>query len=105
MHRYRAILGGQADGVVAAVHLQGTAVAPGSLARRGAARPAATRQPRRRDPAPRPAGTDLHALGWHTPASRAYMAEMRKGVTQALSTRDGAFGDYRTGDKAKGDAS
>jgi enoyl-CoA hydratase len=51
------------------------------------------------------AGTDLHALGWHTPASRAYMAEMRKGVTQALSTRDGAFGDYRTGDKTKGDAS
>ena len=47
------------------------------------------------------AGTDLHALGWHTPASRTYMAEMRKGVTQALSTRDGAFGDYRTGDKAK----
>jgi enoyl-CoA hydratase len=47
------------------------------------------------------AGTDLHALGWYTPASRAYMAEMRKGVTQALSTRDGAFGDYRTGDKAK----
>lgn len=51
------------------------------------------------------AGTDLHALGWHTPASHAYMAEMRKGVTQALSTRDGAFGDYRTGDRAKGDAS
>ncbi len=44
-------------------------------------------------------GTDLHALGWHTPASRAYMAELRKGVTQALSARDGAFGDYRTGDK------
>jgi enoyl-CoA hydratase len=47
------------------------------------------------------AGTDLHALGWHTPASRTYMAEMREGVTQALSTRDGVFGDYRTGDKAK----
>lgn len=47
------------------------------------------------------AGTDLHALGWHTPASRTYMAEMRKGVTQALSTRDATFGDYRTGDKAK----
>jgi enoyl-CoA hydratase len=47
------------------------------------------------------AGTDLHALGWHTPASRTYMAEMRKGVTQALSTRDSAFGDYRAGDKAK----
>jgi enoyl-CoA hydratase len=43
------------------------------------------------------AGTDLHALGWHTPASRAYMAELRQGVTQALTTRDKAFGDYRTG--------
>ena len=42
------------------------------------------------------AGTDLHALGWHTPASRAYMAELRQGVTKALSSRDGAFGDYRT---------
>ena len=42
------------------------------------------------------AGTDLHALGWHTPASREYMAKMREGVTQALSARDGAFGDYRT---------
>ena len=48
------------------------------------------------------AGTDLHALGWHTPASRTYMAELRQGVTQALNTRDSAFGDYRTGDKAGG---
>lgn len=43
------------------------------------------------------AGTDLHALGWHTSASREYMAELRKGVTQALTSRDGKFGDYRTG--------
>ena len=42
------------------------------------------------------AGTDLHVLGWHTPASRAYMAELRQGVTQALTTRDRTFGDYRT---------
>jgi enoyl-CoA hydratase len=42
------------------------------------------------------AGTDLHALGWHTGASRAYSAELRKGVTQALTARDQAFGDYRT---------
>jgi enoyl-CoA hydratase len=42
------------------------------------------------------AGTDLHALGWHTPASRAYMAELRQGVTSALNTRDKTFGDYRT---------
>jgi enoyl-CoA hydratase len=48
------------------------------------------------------AGTDLHALGWHTPASRTYMAELRQGVTKALNTRDSAFGDYRTGDKAGG---
>ena len=48
------------------------------------------------------AGTDLHALGWHTPASREYMAQLRKGVTQALTQRDKAFGDYRTGDKAEG---
>jgi enoyl-CoA hydratase len=45
------------------------------------------------------AGTDLHALGWHTPASRAYMAQLREGVKAALDARDGAFGDYRTGDK------
>jgi enoyl-CoA hydratase len=42
------------------------------------------------------AGTDLHALGWHTPASRAYMAELRQGVTKALDKRDSGFGDYRT---------
>jgi len=47
------------------------------------------------------AGTDLHALGWHTPASREYMGKLREGVTQALSQRDGAFGDYRTGGKAE----
>ena len=45
------------------------------------------------------AGTDLHALGWHTPASRAYMAELRQGVTQALQSRDSVFNDYRAGDK------
>ena len=43
------------------------------------------------------AGTDLHALGWHTGASRAYMAKLREGVKEALTARDGAFGDYRTG--------
>jgi enoyl-CoA hydratase len=45
------------------------------------------------------AGTDLHALGWHTGASRAYMAKMREGVKEALTARDSAFGDYRTGAK------
>jgi enoyl-CoA hydratase len=43
------------------------------------------------------AGTDLHALGWHTSASRAYMARLREGVRGALDARDEAFGDYRTG--------
>jgi len=47
------------------------------------------------------AGTDLHALGWHTQASRAYMTKMREGVRQALDARDTQFGDYRTGAKAK----
>jgi enoyl-CoA hydratase len=42
------------------------------------------------------AGTDLHALGWHTPASRAYMDRLRQGVTAALDARDSGFGDYRT---------
>ena len=43
------------------------------------------------------AGTDLHSLGWHTPASREYMGKLRQGVTAALTARDQAFGDYRTG--------
>ena len=47
------------------------------------------------------AGTDLHALGWHTPASRAYMAKLREGVKEALTARDQAFGDYRTGAKTE----
>jgi len=46
------------------------------------------------------AGTDLHALGWHTGASRAYMTRMREGVKAALTERDSAFGDYRTKAKA-----
>jgi enoyl-CoA hydratase len=45
------------------------------------------------------AGTDLHALGWHTNASREYMVKMREGVKAALDARDGTFGDYRTGAK------
>ena len=43
------------------------------------------------------AGTDLHALGWHTGASRVYMAKLREGVKEALTARDETFGDYRTG--------
>ncbi|HLK25221.1 MAG TPA: enoyl-CoA hydratase-related protein [Caulobacteraceae bacterium] len=48
------------------------------------------------------AGTDLHALGWHTAASRAYMQQMRQGVRQALDARDASFGDYRTKEKTQG---
>ena len=46
------------------------------------------------------AGTDLHALGWHTNASREYMVKMREGVKSALDARDSTFGDYRTGGKS-----
>ena len=42
------------------------------------------------------AADNITPLGWHTNASRSYMAEMRKGVKQALTTRDETFGDYRT---------
>jgi enoyl-CoA hydratase len=48
------------------------------------------------------AGTDLHALGWHTNASREYMKIMREGVKTALDARDSTYGDYRTGAKAGG---
>lgn len=47
------------------------------------------------------AGADLHALGWRALASRAYMAELRQGVTQALQSRDSIFNDYRAADKPK----
>lgn len=40
-------------------------------------------------------GTDLHALGWHTSASRAFMTDLRENVTAALTQRDSTFGDYR----------
>jgi len=48
------------------------------------------------------AGTDLHALGWHTPASRTYMAKLREGVKEALTARDETFGDYRTAETTEG---
>ena len=47
------------------------------------------------------AGTDLHALGWHTAASRAYMGKMREGVKAALNARDETFGDYGTSAKTE----
>ena len=43
------------------------------------------------------ATADIQALGFHQPSSRAYMRRFaEEGVTQALSHRDAAFGDYRT---------
>ena len=47
------------------------------------------------------AGTELQALATYTETAQAHFAELRKGLTQALSQRDAAFGDYRTADAAK----
>jgi enoyl-CoA hydratase len=41
------------------------------------------------------AGTEIQALAFHQKSSRDYLKEFAKGVTQALSKRDAAFGDYR----------
>jgi enoyl-CoA hydratase len=44
------------------------------------------------------AGTELCALGTHTQAMADFIASTQdKGLTETLSERDGAFGDYRTG--------
>lgn len=45
------------------------------------------------------AGTEMQQLATFTKTTQAYLGEMRKGLTQALSKRDEAFGDYRTADK------
>jgi enoyl-CoA hydratase len=53
------------------------------------------------------AGTEIQALGFHQRSSREYLAELAKGVTNALTKRDEKFGDYRTAKqdpKRKGDA-
>ena len=42
------------------------------------------------------AGTEMQQLATYTATTQAHFAEMRKGLTQALSKRDAAFGDYRT---------
>lgn len=41
------------------------------------------------------AGTDIHALGWHTQASEGYMAKLRENLKAAFDARDQPFGDYR----------
>ncbi len=42
------------------------------------------------------AGTEMQQLATFTATTQAHLAEIRKGLTQALSKRDAEFGDYRT---------
>jgi enoyl-CoA hydratase len=42
------------------------------------------------------AGTEMQQLATFTASTQAHLAEIRKGLTQALSKRDEQFGDYRT---------
>jgi enoyl-CoA hydratase len=43
------------------------------------------------------AATDISALGMRTKSSVAYSKQLAENVSAALTARDGAFGDYRTG--------
>jgi enoyl-CoA hydratase len=45
------------------------------------------------------AGTEIQALALTTPSSQAVFAGVRKNLTEGLSQRDAAFGDYRTAGK------
>ena len=45
------------------------------------------------------AGTEMQQLATFTQTTREHLSEIRKGLTQALSKRDAAYGDYRTADK------
>ena len=42
------------------------------------------------------AGTEMQQLATFTKSTQAHLAELREGLTQALSKRDAAYGDYRT---------
>jgi enoyl-CoA hydratase len=44
-------------------------------------------------------GTELCALGTRQESMRAFIAEMQKGLTEALTKRDAPFGDYRTAEQ------
>ena len=44
-------------------------------------------------------GTEIQALAFHTESTRSHFKELRSGLTDALSKRDGKFGDYRTSEK------
>jgi enoyl-CoA hydratase len=45
------------------------------------------------------AGTEMQTLATFTRTAQEHFAEIRKGLTQALSKRDAEYGDYRTDDK------
>jgi len=44
------------------------------------------------------AGTEMQQLATFTRSTQAHLAELRAGLNEALSKRDAAFGDYRTGE-------
>ena len=44
-------------------------------------------------------GTEIQALAFHTRSTRAHFKELAAGLTDALTARDGKFGDYRTKDE------
>ena len=45
------------------------------------------------------AGTEMQQLATYTATTQAHLAELREGLTAALSKRDAEFGDYRTSSK------
>lgn len=45
------------------------------------------------------AGTEMQQLATYTATTQAHLAELREGLTAALSKRDAEFGDYRTSGK------
>lgn len=44
-------------------------------------------------------GTEIQALTFHTRSTRAHFKELAAGLTDALTSRDERFGDYRTSDE------
>ena len=42
------------------------------------------------------AGTEMQQLATFTATTQAHLADLREGLTKALSKRDRAYGDYRT---------
>lgn len=44
------------------------------------------------------AGTEMQTLATYTETAQAHLADIRKGLTQALTKRDAEYGDYRTKD-------